>query len=85
MFHKKFCKHLLLECVIATLCRSPATEAVSLLSTVWNMSDIRGPCLHIHRLVWGIFLFQDVLDTFFISPEVKHEMLIHGTSIQCIF
>lgn len=54
LFHMKFCKHLLLKCSITTLCRSPATEAVSLLSTVWNMSDI-GPCLHIQRLVWGAF------------------------------
>lgn len=31
-------------------------------------------------------LFRDVLDTyFFFSFEIKHEILTHGTNIQCLF
>lgn len=83
LFHMKFFNYLLLQCIKNILWRSPATEATSLLSTIWNMSDIHGPCLHIHRL-WEAF-FQDALDNFLFFPEVKHEMLNHRAMIQCIF
>lgn len=84
LFHMKFCNYLLLQCIKATLCRSPATEATNLLSTVWNMSDIHGLCLHIHGLTMGKLSFRMLWKTLFF-PEVKHEMLNHRTRIQCIF
>lgn len=47
------------------------------------MSDI-GPCLHIQRLVWGAF-FGMFWTLIFFSFEIKHEILTHGTNIQCLF
>lgn len=47
------------------------------------MSDIYGPCLHIHRLTMGKLSFRMLWKTFYFFPEVKHEMLNDKTMYFC--